>query len=133
MSNMPSHLQTALRRVAGYMQRGVSGEGQDGTTADYSALLRQHKAAALTYLAEQLEGLTQGSFTVREAEPSLFRGLASFNRTPILHLVVCRTSRRKGSQVSILGDDDELYFIPRRETEPTTGLVIRNVPRTRRS
>ena len=133
MGSMPNHLQTALRRVAGYMQRGASGEGQGGKTDDYSTLLRQHKAAALVYLAEQLEGLTQGNFTVREADPGLFKGLASFTRAPFLHLVVCRTSRRKGSRVSILGDDDELYFIPRRETEPTAGLVIQNVPRTRRS
>ncbi len=129
MGTMPQHLQDALRRAASYMQRGVGGEAQGGKTDDYSALLRRYKAEALTHLAEQMEELTDGHFTVREAAPGLFRGLANFNRPPILHLVVCRTSRRKGSQVSMLGDDDDLFFIPRRETEPSAGLMVRNVPR----
>src|SRR6266702_6408294 len=129
-STLPAHLQGALKGVVAFMQRGSSGEAAGGdvdVVDDYSNLLKAHRSAALAFLAERMERKTNGSFSVREADVSLLRSRVRLARGPILCLVLCRPTRRRGAVVIQLGDEDELYFIPRRDTEPSTGLRVRKV------
>lgn len=123
-SLLPAHLRTALQAMVGFMQWSTGGEASGGVPDRYGDLLLH----LLGFLAQEMEQQTQGVFSVREAEFALLQARRDFQRRPALCLVMCRATRRRQAQVSLLGDDDELYFVPS-SSGLSKGLSLQKVDR----
>jgi hypothetical protein len=124
-AKLPRALRLSLEKVAGYLVYSIAtsnvakGSGQ----LDYGDLLLSHREAALLFLAQRVEQLTSGKFTVREGHPRLFRQ-RDFSRQPLLYLVVCSPEWAEDQVVAFLNHDDDMrFFIPVRK-EPSDGLLV---------